>query len=114
MRGGAPIVLYHLLYVLVFLAMGLGLWTGSRWGYHAVFAGTAVYTLDKARYLLDREGRAAEILHQLQNYPEVVEVLDMNVLLRLSSLMTTMFVLGWLGFAAYIYARRAYFQRPEA
>jgi hypothetical protein len=114
LRGGAQIVLYHLLFVSVFLAMGLGLWTGSRRGYHAVFAGTAIYTLDKVRYLLDRDGRAAEILYQLRNVPEFVEVLDMNLLLRLSTLMTAMFVLCWWGFAAYIYVRREYFQGPEA
>jgi len=33
----------------------------------------------------------------------------MNVLLNMSALLTVTFVLCWLGFAAYIYARRRYF-----
>lgn len=109
LRTGAPLYLYHLSFAAVFVAMGAGLWTGTRWGYWMVFAGTAVYSLDKIRYLLDRQGRAAEILYQLRNFPELAEVLDMNVLLNMSALMTVTFVLCWLGFAGYIYARRGYF-----
>ncbi len=109
LRAGAGLYFYHASFVAVFLAMGAGLWTGTRWGYRMVFAGTAVYALDKIRYLLDRQGRAAEILYQLRNFPEFTEVADMNVLLRMSAVMTAAFVLCWLGFAAYIYVRRGYF-----
>ena len=105
LRGGAPIVAYHLIWTTLFLAMGVGLWAGTRWGYWTVIGATVLYTLDKARYLLDRQGRAAEILYQLQNYPDVIDVLDMNVLLRLSTLMTIVFVLCWWGFAGYIHVR---------
>ena len=105
MRGGPPIVLYHLLFVAVFVGMGLGLWTGTRWGYWTVLAGTAIYSLDKIRYLLDRQGRAAEILYQLRDFPDITDVLDMSVLLNMSSIMTATFVLCWWGFAVYIYVR---------
>lgn len=111
LRGGAPIVLYHLVFVTLFLAMGFGLWTGARWGYWTVFASTAIYTADKIRYLFDRAGRAAEIIAQLQRLaPDVVELLDMNLLLGLSGIMTLTFVACWWGFAAYIYVRRGYFR----
>jgi hypothetical protein len=110
LRTGAPLYLYHLSFAAVFLAMGAGLWTATRWGYRMVFAGTAIYALDRVRYLLDRPGRAAEILYQLRNFPEFTEALDMNVLLNMSAVMTATFVLCWLGFAGYIYARREYFR----
>jgi hypothetical protein len=111
LRAGTTIVVYHVSFAVVFLVMGVGLWTGARWGYGAVFAGTTVYSLDKIRYLFDRQGRAAEILYQLRNFPEFTGVLDMNALLNMSALMTATFVLCWLGFAGYIYARRQYFRR---
>ena len=111
MRGGAPIVLYHLVFVAVFIGMGLGLWTRTRWGYWAVMAGTAIYSLDKIRYLLDRQGRAAEIITQLHSFaPDIADVLDMNALLNMSTILTTTFVVCWLGFAGYIYSRRGYFR----
>jgi hypothetical protein len=113
MRGGAPIILYHLAYVAVFLAVGAGLWTGARWGYWTVFAATALYTLDRIRYLLDRPGRQAEILYQLRDYRDVAELLGVPFLLGLSTLMIVTFVAGWWVFAAYIWVRREYFQQPS-
>ena len=111
LRSGASIVLYHLAFVTMFLAMGVGLWTGVRWGYWSVFAGTAVYTADKIRYVYDRPGRAAEIAAQIHSLaPEFDGQLDVNLLLALSGVMTLTFVLCWWGFAAYIYVRRGYFK----
>jgi hypothetical protein len=109
LRGGAPLYLYHLSFAAVFAAMGAGLWTATRWGYRMVFAGTAIYSLDRIRHLFDRPGRAAEILYQLRHFPELTGALDMNVLLDMSAVMTGTFVLCWLGFAGYIYVRREYF-----
>ena len=110
MRGGLPVVIYHVFFAAVFAATGVGLWTGTRWGYWTVFASTAIYSADKIRYLLDWQGRAAEIL-QLAAHTDLVEVLDMNLLLRMSALLAANFVVCWWGFAWYIYLRRAYFGR---
>lgn len=109
LRSGALVVAYHLFFVVVFLTIGIGLWSRRRWGFWTVFAGTTIYTIDRLRYLLDRAARELEILHQLRNYPQVLDAFGMAALLRLSALMTTMVVLCWLGFAAYIHRRRAYF-----
>lgn len=110
LRGGATVV-YHLAFVALFLAMGVGLWTGARWGYWTVFAATAAYTADRVRCVLDRPGRAAEIGAQLRRLaPELADALDMNLLLGLSDVMMLTFVACWWGFAAYIYLRRGYFR----
>jgi hypothetical protein len=53
LRGGAVAAGYHVIYFALFMAMGIGLWQARAWGYRMMFAGTIVYTLDKAIYLLD-------------------------------------------------------------
>jgi predicted MFS family arabinose efflux permease len=109
-RGGAVKVLYHLLYATLFLALGVGLWTGRRWGYRLVFAGTLYYTLDKFLYLLDRETIEVHLMQQLQPYGEIFELIEKDSILQMMVLTTVLFVGCWWGFALYIYLRRGYFR----
>ncbi len=109
-RGGAVAVLYHLVYATLFLALGVGLLTGRRWGYRLVFAGTLYYTIDKLLYLLDRKTMEVHLMQQLQQYREILEYIDQDALLRMMALTTVLFVGCWWGFAVYIYLRRGYFR----
>ncbi|NOZ21636.1 MAG: hypothetical protein GXP25_11190 [Planctomycetes bacterium] len=114
-RGGPVAVIYHLLYVGLFLAMGVGLWVASRWGYRIMFAGTIFYTLDKALYLLDRRARQADLLHKLQGYGGmfVLDQAEQGAILRAMVLMTVLFIACWWGFLLYLYVRRDYFKAPS-
>ena len=109
-RGGAVAVLYHLVYTGLFLALGVGLLAGRRWGYRLVFAGTLYYTLDRSLYLLDRSTMEAHLMQQLEPYREIFELVDKDSILQLTASATLLFVGCWWGFALYIYRRRDYFR----
>ncbi|MBI5613028.1 MAG: hypothetical protein HY942_08180, partial [Gammaproteobacteria bacterium] len=51
-RGGTAALAYHLVYVLLFLALAVGLWTAKPWGYLMIFIGGVLYTLDKLQFLM--------------------------------------------------------------
>ncbi len=110
LRGGAIAVLYHLVYVTLFLALGVGLWTGRRWGYRLVFAGTFFYTLDRSLYLVDRETMEAHLMQQLQQYGEILDLIEKSSFLEMMVLATVLSVGFWWSFALYIYVRRSYFR----
>ena len=105
LAGGA----YPAADAVLLLTVGVGLWTASRWGANAVYLATAIYSLDRLRYVRDHAGRQAELLGQLAGYPEIVETVGVNLLLQVGALMTLLFVVCWWGFAIYIYVRRGYF-----
>ncbi len=118
-RGGAVAVLYNLVYATLFLALGVGLWTGRRWGYRLVFAGTLYYTLDRLLYLLDRKTMEVHLVQLLQWYRELLEEvvgggIEADAILQMMPpvlwTLTLLFVGCWWGFALYIYLRRGYFR----
>lgn len=110
LQGGFPAAGYHLLYFILFLAIGVGLWGGRAWGKKALFLGTTVYTLDKVQYLLAPQAMKMEIMKALQGHEEFLELIDVGLIVRITVLMTLVFVACWWGFAVYIYMRRDYFQ----
>jgi hypothetical protein len=112
MRGGAVAVLYHLVYVALFVAMGVGLWTARRWGYRLVFAGTLFNTLDRFLFVLDPGAREASLMQQVDRYREIFELIEKDALLEMMVPMTLVLVGCWWSFAVYIYLRRGYFQPP--
>lgn len=109
LRGGLGAAAYHLALATLFAAVAIGLWTAARWGARAVYVAAALVTLDDLRYLLDRQGRAAELASQLRSSPDILEAFGEEILLRVSSALTLLFIAGWWGFALYIYLRRSYF-----
>jgi len=112
-RGGSLAVIYHLVYVGCFLAMGIGLWGERSWAPEAVFAGTLFYTLDKVQYLLGWQSMEMQITKMLGGYQEYLQMIDMAFIMRMVVLMTLVFVACWWGFAGYIYLRRDYFRSSK-
>lgn len=113
LREGGVAIVYHLIFVSVFLAMGLGLWNANWWGYRAVIIGTGIYLLDRFLYLLDSEGRAASIEALTRPYKEYIDVTVLQSAGQMISLVTLVVIACWIGFALYVHARRAYFQTPK-
>jgi hypothetical protein len=110
-RSGFAAMGHHLVFMVLFLAMGVGLWTGKSWGYGAVMAGAAVYVLDKVQLLLARQTFADFIAQQFTT-PTTREILNLvpkELLLKVMTLVYLLLILCWLGFALYIHLRRAYF-----
>lgn len=115
-RGGALAVIYHLLYVAVFGAMGIGLLSAKPWGYRAVLAGTTFYSLDKAIFLLDQQGREAYVSGILEQYSSVLNMfgtrkyLDVHMWMTMLTLETLVLLACWWGFALYVYFHRDAFR----
>lgn len=111
LRSGAGAALFHLAYAGLFTALGVGLWNAKPWGFNLVFAGTAIYTLEKVLYLLDSRGREADLLAQVQGHRELLDVVGMSSILQMLTITTLLFICSAWGFAIYIYLRREYFGR---
>lgn len=111
-RGGMVVAVYHLVYVALFTALGLGLWQGRTWGYTLVFVTAGVYTLDKAQLVLARNALEEYLRGMMAGLDPALVAAGMDVALMAQAvaLMSVVAVLGWWGFALYAYWRREYFQ----
>ena len=101
MRGGSVGVAYHVVFVVVFGAMGLGLWWAETWGPSAIFAGTILYSADRLVYLLGDPALG---------YGESLGLLDPELVKMATTTATWTALACWWGFAVYIYTRRDYFR----
>jgi len=115
-RGGVIAGIYHLVYVALFLALGVGLWSGKSWGYPLVFAATVLYTLDRLQVLFGRQVLEPLIAGQIAGYESELQAqgVDAAMLLQAVMLMSVVVILCWWGFAWYTYIRRDYFQQGES
>ena len=116
LRGGALAVIWHLVYILLFLGLGVGLWRAKPWGYKLVFVGTLFYTLDKVSNLFYTDFKKAWLMQQLSRYEEIWQLIDIGAVLQIVTLIMLLFVACWWGFAVYTYLRRDYFglgQKPQ-
>ncbi len=108
-RGGVWAVGYHLIYVVLFVVMGIGLWNAKPWGYRAVLASTIYYTLDKVQLLLSPELMETFFVQQLADYEDIFLTVDKASLLQMLTLVSVVFLICWWGFAWYTHVRRDYF-----
>lgn len=88
--------------------MGLALLLGRWWGYRVVMTGTAVYTVDRLLFLLDKNTRDAYRTASGVTR-EVRSMMDMSMIDEGVLLGTVLSLVCWWGFAVYIYLRRDYF-----
>jgi hypothetical protein len=110
-RSGAVAVIYHLVFVALFIAIGYPLFKRLKIAPRIVFAGTAFYTLDRLVYLFDARGREAEITAALHKFGGAVGLLPKGSLEGISTLTTALTLASWWGFALYVHFRRASFDR---
>jgi hypothetical protein len=115
MRGGLVALAYNLGFAALFLGIGIGLITGTRWGYGLVLSGTALYSVDKILLLLDEPAKEALLagsssLKSLGPLLGVDEVDLAGMFNRVLALVCLISLGCWWGFALYIYIRRDYFQ----
>ncbi len=108
MRSGGIALCYNLFFAMLFLGMGLGLIIGRSWGYWLFLAGTAVYSLDRLSFLLNKDTRDAYLTASGVTQ-EVKSLVDMSMFDEGIFLATFITLLCWWGFAFYIYLRREYF-----
>ncbi len=109
-RGGAVAIVFHLVYVAIFVVMGIGLVVPKPWGARAVIGGTVIYTVDKIIYLLDSKARDADLAESIRGAGGALGFVPKTSILEIMTLTTVTVVLCWWGFAAYVYLKRAYFE----
>jgi len=110
--GGTGVGIYHAVYAALFLALGVGLWTATQWGYFLVFVTVLIYTTDKLQFILSRQAMESFISRQFGIYES--ELLSQGISKAMISqaivLVTVFVILCWWGFALYTYIRRDYFR----
>ncbi|MDH3563935.1 MAG: hypothetical protein OEN49_11190 [Gammaproteobacteria bacterium] len=112
-RDGITAGIYHLFYVALFLALGIGLWSATRWGYTLVYVTTAVYTLDKLQLVLSREALQEFVKIQMIGFESQLQMQGINeaLIVQAIAMMAAVVILCWWGFALYTYWRRDYFKK---
>ncbi len=110
-RGGLVAISYHALFVTVFALMGFGLWRAEPWGVRAVLIGTVIYVLDHVLFVMDDAARSAAMTAQTRGYEQILGVIDLQSVDRMVTTVALVVMVCWIGFAAYVYLRRDYFQR---
>ncbi|WP_372524052.1 DUF2127 domain-containing protein [Sulfuricaulis sp.] len=115
-RSGLSVGIYHIGYAVLFAALGVGLWRARKWGYGLVFVTTAVYTLDKLQFILNRQLMDNLIRQQLSGYESTLQAqgIDNALIMQAIVLTSIVIVLCWWGFALYTYWRRDYFKNTGA
>jgi hypothetical protein len=110
--GGTGVGIYHLVYAALFLALGVGLWSATQWGYFLVFVTVSIYTIDKLQFILSRQAMESFISKQIGIYESELlsQGIDKAMISQAVVLMTVLVILCWWGFALYAYIRRDYFQ----
>lgn len=111
-RSGIGAGIYHVIYIVLFLGLGFGLWKGSQWGYKLVFITTGFFTLDKLQFLLGQQLIETLAREQIAGYEAELQAqgIDVNMIVQAIVLMSLVVVLCWWGFALYTYWRRDYFK----
>lgn len=102
--GGIVAVVYHLLYVDLFLGMGVGLWAAKSWGYRFTVAGTVLYTLDRILYLVYGSAEA------LGEYGALLGPEGQKLITQVTNLTTAMTLVFWWIFLYYLTRKRDYFE----
>ena len=111
-QGGMIAATYHLIYVVLFFWLGFGLYRARPWAYTLVFVTTALYTLDRLVYVLDRKALEIYLVTLLDKYGVTIGIPETGFILNVILLVTVLIVACWWGFAGYTYLRRQYFHQP--
>lgn len=109
-RSGTLAISYHLLFMALYLTIGIGLLVPKQWCYKATFVGAIFSTLDKVLFLLDRKSIDIYLFQQLgESYNSIIQTIGMSTIYQVVILATLMFIASWWGFVLYLYIRRDYF-----
>ena len=112
-RTGAAALAYHIAGAVVFGAMGVGLWRMRSWGLLAYLGGTALYTVDRLAFILDKASVAAWIAQQTGGVEELSEFMDPSTLEGPARLTVFAMLACWWGLGVYLWVNRGMFTRNE-
>ncbi len=110
-HGGLVAMAYLLVYVALYIGLGVGLWSAQRWAYPMVFATTAWYTLDELQTMFSsRDVIVERLMQEIAGSPELLQVVNRESMLQMVLLVAAAFIACWWGFAWYTHLRRDYFK----
>lgn len=109
LQGGAFAAVYHLAFAALFAVMGAPLVWPRPWGLRAFLGGTALYTIDRVVYALDRAGREADLMKSVQGHDEVFQAMPKDLFLMLGPMVALLSMASLWGLAIYAYVKRDYF-----
>lgn len=109
MRSGAWALIYHMVFAAAFAATGAGLLVGKPWGFWTTMGVTALYTLERAAFLVDGRAKDAYVRASMGDLTAYRDIIDPELVRTMLNLNVALFIACWWGFALYIYVRRAYF-----
>lgn len=110
---GGFAVIHHLLYFVLFLGMGIGVRGQKIWGPRFVVVSTLIYTLDRIIFLATGTANI-EVVRATAGWEEFIQVyggntLPLEQLQQSITLIYSVIVLCWIGFAGYVYWKRESF-----
>lgn len=111
LRGGVTAVIYHVLYIGIFVTVGVGLWKAKRWGARAVLAATVIYTLDRIQRMLSPATLSASLRQDLGAYAALLSPAESHLIRQTTVAITWVLLVCWWAFAWYTYAQRDYFRQ---
>lgn len=100
---------YHFVFAASCIASCIGMWTGKPWGYSTFMTTAAICTIDKIQRMLIRDAFCDYILQQLTVTRDMAGWIPSGPLIQYFMIANAVLLLGWWGFALYIYMRRQYF-----
>lgn len=109
-HSGFIATVYHLLFICIYFAMGVGLWVAKPWSYLVMWIGTGIYSLDKLMSLFANQETStllAEYGNMLGTGAEDTIVMIMQAAIFIS-------LASWWGFMGYIFYHRKYFLESES
>lgn len=106
--SGTGAAIYHLVYGALFAWVAFGLWKGSRSGFYVLLATAVLYTADLL-VLLASDRLAMLIREQFAGNEDLFQLVSLEYMVQVMTLMTVVIVLCWWGFVGYAYYRRDYF-----
>ena len=112
-RGGTAAPAYHLIYALLFLILAIGLWTAKPWGYHTIFIGGVLYTLDKLQFLMSGNITQEFVSMIFRGQEQLLQAVGRDMVMLSLTLVVIAFVLGWWGVCLLRIPAPVIFQRWE-
>ena len=112
-RGGFAAAVYHLIWAVLYSALGIGLWKAASWGYRLVITATLITTLDKLHYIIYREAILLDLTRRAGPYRDLLQAIDRQIFEQILLLVALLFAACWWGFAAYTHYRREYFRESK-
>ncbi|MCF7808189.1 MAG: hypothetical protein K9M49_00210 [Candidatus Marinimicrobia bacterium] len=104
-QHGTVAILYHLIFLIVYFGMGIGLFVAKPWSYWVLWIGTGVYSVDKIINLFV-ESETATLMSKYGNLLGSGGVDTINIATKAALVIS---LLSYWGFMGYIWYHRKYF-----